>query len=152
MAVRVDASQGEAAVGLVLAAVGAALVYFAVGMPLGTVRAPGPGFAPLALGVFLALVGLACAVRGWRQPAIEPVVLGETKVLVCLALLAAGIVAWTTLGYLPTSAAFLTISFRVFARISWVRAFAIGVVSAVIIWVIFEKALGVPLPGGVLPL
>jgi hypothetical protein len=50
--------------GVLFAAIGIVTVAAAVDYPLGTLRNIGPGYFPVVLGVILALVGIAIAIRG----------------------------------------------------------------------------------------
>ncbi len=150
MALEADARRGEVVAGLFLAACGAGISVLAWQMPLGQFGSPGPGFAPFALGLVLAGLGVGCALRGWRKADGIPVVLGEPRVLVCIGALVACAALWTRLGFAPSSALFLTVLFRTLARSSWPKALLAGVLAAGATSVLFEEVLGVALPAGFL--
>lgn len=149
MAFGVDARRGEAAVGLVLAICGVGMAVLARQIPLGTVRAPGPGFTPLVMGLALAVLGVGCALRAWRLDRGEGVILGERKPLVCMAALLGCALAWTLFGFVPSSFLMLVVLFRVLAGISWRKALLTAVPAAVLTWLVFERLLGVSLPAGI---
>lgn len=62
----------DVAAGLFLLAFGAAIVAGAAGLRIGTPTRMGAGFLPLALGLLLALVGLALTAQGARSADLLP--------------------------------------------------------------------------------
>jgi putative tricarboxylic transport membrane protein len=130
-------------------------VYLANGwsLPLGTAARPGPGFYPLAVGVFGASVALTWVVTAFRRApvaaSIGPPAQGRGRVGVTAGLLVGFCVLLPWLGY-PLVAFLFTglLLFGLGAR--WVAALVIALACAVLSYYLFGVLLGVPLPRGVL--
>jgi putative tricarboxylic transport membrane protein len=141
---------------LALAVLAASGVYVATALTLarGTVARPGPGFFPLAVGVFGAAVALAWAATSLRRApatgrAAEPAADGRARVGITVGLLAAYclLLPWT--GY-PLAAFLFTGMLLRGLGARWPAALAIGVAGAVASYYLFAVLLDVPLPPGVL--
>ena len=137
---------------LALAVLAASGVYLANALPLprGTVARPGPGFFPLAVGVFgaaVALVWVATTLRGQPAAGPAPGADGRGRVGATAGLLVAYclLLPWT--GY-PVSAFLFTALLLRGLGARWTAALAIGVVSAVGSYYLFAVLLDVPLPRG----
>jgi hypothetical protein len=143
---------GDALTGLALAAGGAVFVVLAWPIPRGAVGNPGPGFLPLVLGLALTVLGGACAVRALREKDTTPVVLADRKAVICLLALAGAALAFIPLGFVPAVALFLAVLFRVLVPMAWWAAAASGLLASAALWLVFDKALGLGLPAGILPL
>jgi putative tricarboxylic transport membrane protein len=149
----VPAWAGDALTGTALALAGAVFAALAWPIPQGDVGNPGPGFLPFVLGVMLVVLGLLCAARAYRHRAgSASVTLVTSKAFICLAALAAAAVAFIPLGFLPTVAIFLTILFRVLAGSGWVFSASTAVAATVVLWLFFDRLLGLGLPAGIVPL
>lgn len=143
---------GDALIGLTLAVGGAAFAILAWPIPRGDLANPGSGFLPLVLGLLLVVLGIACAVRAWRGRDPAAVTLADKKAVICVAALAGAALGFIPLGFIPTVAAFLAVLFVVLAGFRWWVAILTGACAAVALWFVFDQALGLGLPGGVLPL
>jgi putative tricarboxylic transport membrane protein len=140
---------------LALAVLAASGVYLAAGLTLarGTAARPGPGFFPLAVGVFgaaVALVWVASSLR--RAPAAAgagPATEGRARVGVTVGLLAIYCVLLPWTGY-PLAAVLFTALLLRGLGARWPAALAIGVASAVASYYVFAVLLDVPLPRGIL--
>ena len=146
--------RGEVAVGLALAGLGIAVAVLAAGMPGGTLALPGPGFAPAAVGVLLAIVGLGCAIRALvpTDAPDAPLRVGTSAVWGSLLTLAATAVAFEPLGAPLTLAAAMAALFRLIGGYSALRCLGYGAIAAAAAWIVFARLLGIGLPAGVLPL
>lgn len=143
---------GDALIGLALAAGGAIFGAFAWPIPRGEAGNPGPGFLPLALAALLIALGIGCAVRAVRARESSTVTLAERKAVTCVAALAGAALGFAPLGFVPTVAAFLAVLFAVLGRLRWWTAALAGCAASLALWLVFDKALGLALPMGVLPL
>jgi putative tricarboxylic transport membrane protein len=143
--------RGDAAVGLALAGVGVALALLARPIPIGTVGAPGPGLLPTALGLSLIVLGLLAAVRARVERSTEPVPVLEPRAVVTMLALGGAVAAFEPLGFLPTALLFLTVLFRALGA-GWRKAVLLGVAIGGGAWLLFERALSVQLPAGIMPL
>jgi putative tricarboxylic transport membrane protein len=135
----------------VLAACG---VYVASGwtLPLGTIARPGPGFYPLAVGVFGALVSIAWVATTFRQaPAVAgggtTTARGRWRVGVTASLLVGFCFLLPSVGY-PLAAFFFTGLLLLGLGARWTAALAIALACAVLSYYLFGVLLGVPLPRG----
>ncbi len=132
--------------GLAFIAIAGAFIWMALGYRYGTAQRMGPGFFPIWVGGFLALIGLAVMLRSFviKGPAIDPI--GFRQLFVTLAAVAifglvltqfgivAAILALVIVGSLadPESRVWETIVLAVF-----LAAFSVGM---------FVYLLGLPLP------
>ncbi|MTW15049.1 hypothetical protein GJ689_02385 [Rhodoplanes serenus] len=142
---------GDAAVGLALALGGVALLWLAAPIPRGSVGTPGPGFMPTVLGVALIGLGLACALRAWRERDGTAVTLADRKAAVCLVALAAAALGFIPLGFVPTVALLLAVLFTVLAGKPWWRAALYGLGASLALHGVFQRILGLGLPAGIWP-
>lgn len=140
-------------VGLALALLSAAIAWHAVDLGLGVMRSPGPGFVFFWTSVFLGALSLRMMVKGLRPRAVAaPLWRGFAwgKVVgVTLALLAYA-VALERVGYLITTGLFAAYLFALLAdgRRKWGAIVIGGVVTAVLTYLIFDRAFSVQLPKG----
>ncbi len=148
----VASSTGDALTGLALAAGGAVLAALSWPIPRGEVGNPGPGFLPLALAVLLVMLGIACALRAVKARESKAVTLAERKAVICVAALAGASLGFVPLGFVATVAAFLAVLFAVLAGLRWWTAALAGCAASLALWLMFDKALGLALPPGMLPL
>jgi putative tricarboxylic transport membrane protein len=139
---------------LALAVLAASGVYLATALTLarGTAARPGPGFFPLAVGVFGVAVALAWVATSLRRASAAaragPAADGRARVAVTVGLLAAYclLLPWT--GY--PLAAFLFAGFLLRGLgARWPAALAIGLAGAVASYYLFAVLLDVPLPRGI---
>jgi putative tricarboxylic transport membrane protein len=143
---------GDALIGLAIATGGAVLAVLAWPIPRGEVGNPGPGFLPLVLGLLLIVLGLACAVLAVRAREMTPTALGSNKMLICIVAVGVAALAFIPLGFIVTMTVFLAVLFRALGSIPWWRAALSAAAATVALWLVFDQALGVRLPPGVLPL
>jgi hypothetical protein len=137
---------------------GAATAVLSLSLPLGTLRLPGSGFFPLALGV--ALMGLA-ATQGWllhrekpvekpaEKPAAAPSDGATRRVVLFMAVVAATTALLSTLGYLATSFLLMVGLLRVLG-VRWDHSALIAAASALGCYVVFVRWLRIPMPTGML--
>jgi putative tricarboxylic transport membrane protein len=137
-----------------LAVLGACGVYLVNGwtLPLGTIARPGPGFYPLAVGVFGAAVSIAWAVTTFRRALTVagggmPVVQDRWRVGVTASLLVAFCWLLPSVGY-PLAAFFFSGLLLLGLGARWKAALAIALACAVLSYYLFGVLLGVPLPRG----
>jgi hypothetical protein len=151
-----------------LAAIGVYLAS-AWGLPRGTIERPGPGFYPVAVGLFGAAAALTWVVSTLRRPVGAPPVAAaglpapaaaqatpaldhpaaRKRVIVTGALLVGFCLALPWIGYPPAAFAFVLLALRGMGA-GWLPALSIGLITAGASYYVFGILLGVPLPGGVL--
>ena len=117
--------------------------------PLGSLQEPGPGYTPLIIAIFLAVVGLLIAVRGGSSPT-----LGETRwpegrrALVILAACAVATYALEAIGYRITIAALLIFFLGVLERRHPLHVATVSVGFSLLTYYLIGVLLRVPLPRG----
>lgn len=148
----------DAIFGLLLLALGTAVLVVVQGFPRIPGQQVGPALFPGLIAVGLCAGGLILLVRGWRERAAMPWFALEDWVrsprhLLAFALLIGSIVfymrASEQLGFLLSSALILSILFRVL-RVPLARSVLTAVAATLVIHLAFYKLLRVPLPWGVL--
>ncbi|MGL5735767.1 MAG: tripartite tricarboxylate transporter TctB family protein [Beijerinckiaceae bacterium] len=141
---------------LLLATAGGGFAMLAARLPASTEPGtPGPGTAPMALGLILLACGLFIAARaGWHQPRddAKPVAIshGAAKPLIGLALLAACAALLEPLGFTLSAFSFLIAGFILLGDTPWRIAVPAAAIGAVGLWLFFTKLLGVGLPYGLI--
>ncbi|HEY7650634.1 MAG TPA: tripartite tricarboxylate transporter TctB family protein [Methylomirabilota bacterium] len=122
-------------------------------LTLGTIARPGPGFYPLAVGVFGAAVSIAWVVTTFRRaPAVAgaraaPVIQDRWRVGVTASLLVAFCWLLPPVGY-PLAAFFFSGLLLLGLGARWKAALVIALACAVLSYYLFAILLGVPLPRG----
>ena len=145
---------------LALAVLAASVVYMtqAWALPIGGAARPGPGFYPLAVGAFGAVVAIAWAAVAMRgraaalapaegPPADAPV--GRRRAGIAAGLLVGFclLLPWT--GYPVVAFLFVALLLRGLGS-GWAAALTIAALSAIGSFYLFGEILGVPLPRGAL--
>jgi putative tricarboxylic transport membrane protein len=143
----------ESAVNVIWLALG--LAVCAQSLRLGVVGPFGPdsGFFPLLSGI--AITGAACALNLGR----DRVLVGATflapggsprRVAMVLGVMVAAIAVLPWLGFLLTGFLAMPLLLRTVQRCSWIFAGLFGAAATGVIYVVFDRVLGTPLPRGVL--
>jgi putative tricarboxylic transport membrane protein len=144
--------------GLVLLALGTAVLFGVQGYPKIPGQPVGPALFPGLIAAALCLCGALLIVSGLRQKPREPWVTFEDWVrsprhAVALAVLLGSIVFYIVaanwLGFLPT-AALILVAMLLVLRVPPRRAIVIAVIATLVIHFAFYKLLRVPLPWGLL--
>ena len=147
----------DAVFGLLLLALGAAVIAVVSSYPTIPAQRVGPALFPGLIAVGLVIGGLILIVRGWRARAavpwvrFEPWVRSPRHVAGALGVIGSVIfyiVAVDWLGFFLTSLLILTTSFRLFG-VALGRSFLIAAIATFVIHFAFYKLLRVPLPWGV---
>ena len=123
----------------------------ALGLPLRSALGPGPGFVPLLIGLLIVVCAAwALLARATAIGPDRPFPLGEEarRVPILVALLAAYIVLLVPLGHLLAAMLLASGGLWVLGRRPWWAAVGIGVALSAGSWVLFDLALGMPLPAG----
>ena len=148
----------DAIFGLVLAILGALILFTVQSYPKIPGQQVGPALFPglIAAGIFIC--GLVLMVRGWRQRNAAPWVMPgdgmrSARHASALVLLVASVVFYIfvaeKLGFLPTAVIILTAMFYVL-RVPLGKSLLIAVIASLVIHFMFYKLLRVPLPWGIL--
>jgi len=118
-------------------------------LPLGTHSRPGPGYLPLLLSSFLAVLGIILIVRGRLSPASRSVKWTEGRhALAILAGCAFTALALESLGYRITMVILLAFLFGVMERLKWWMVCALTLGLAFGSFWVFDSLLRVILPRG----
>ena len=113
---------------------------------------PGPRFLPVSLGLIVAVLGGAIAVRPSpgrprEAPAGPGARLRIAATLIGLVLYA---LAFERLGFLIASSAFLALRLVLYGERRWLVVLAVALGAAAATYAVFARWLGVPLPPGLL--
>jgi hypothetical protein len=144
----------ERLVALVVVAASGGYLLSGLALPLGSTAKPGPGFFPLAIGAFgaiMALVWTAAAFRRAPAAAGEPGTSADARgrvVDTAVALIGfCFLLRWV--GYPIAALVFVTLLLR-WLGAGWRAAVVTGIASAVVSYYLFGVLLNVPLPHGFL--
>jgi hypothetical protein len=112
----------------------------------------GARLAPAAVGVALALLGVAHLLRpGLERPA-WPDPAGRGRVLFVFGALVLYVAGLPFLGFLPASALFILVLLRALGTFSWAATIGLAAAIAIASHLVFRRWLGMPLPPGILGL
>lgn len=132
--------------GSVLAGVGAASLYIAIGYGLGSYRSIGPGALPAAFALLLTACGLGVAFKALRGPTFAAPPFAWRPFVAVLGSIAAWTLLADRMGLIPASFALVLISVLAQERPRWLVALATATVLGVGGSALFILALGIPLP------
>jgi putative tricarboxylic transport membrane protein len=147
----------DAVFGLLLLALGAAVIATVASYPTIAAQRVGPALFPGLIALGLVIAGLILIVQGWRARATIPWIRFEpwvrsprhvAGVLGVIGSIVFYIVASDKLGFFLTSLLILTVCFRLFG-VTLGRSIVIATVATLVIHFAFYKLLRVPLPWGV---
>lgn len=133
---------------VVVLGVGVAALFGAVGLSLGELTAPGPGLWPFI--VALLLTGTALVLVVVDDPAdYEAWTGGTARIVGGLAGLAVFVVAFEAVGFLLPAFLMLLLWLRIFGRESWRWSVGLGLGGSVVMYLLFDRLLGVAFPDDV---
>ena len=147
----------DAVFGLLLLALGAAVLAIVTSYPTIAAQRVGPALFPGLIAVGVVIAGLILIVQGWRARATIPWIRFEpwvrsprhvAGVLGVIGSIVFYIFASEKLGFFLTSLLILTICFRLFG-VALGRSVVIATIATFVIHFAFYKLLRVPLPWGV---
>jgi hypothetical protein len=146
--------QGEMIIAVALLVLSIFLIIGALAMPRGTLSHPGAGLFPLAISMMLAggsvlLFVYALMRKGDKEMAEE---VFHSSIVWTYGYLFAFLIAMTILGTQLAIIIFLSLMFYRFSTMSRRYIWVAAVVGALMTWMVFEFALGVQLPRGMLDL
>lgn len=125
--------------------------------PFGSTARPGPGYFPVAVGVFLCLVAAGFTLVAFRRPTGAGGVTmaptsrsAQTRAAVTAAALLGFVLLLPWIGYPLAAFGFVTLLLRQLGSAGWPAALAVAVASAAFSHWVFAVLLAVPLPRGVL--
>lgn len=150
--IRALAARRDFVSGSVLFAASVFALWEALGLNFGTIRAPGSGFFPICLSVFLLIASAAIILKSLRATTsdLSPSHLGSPPVWIAAVSFILYAVLLEQVGYVICTSLMLLLWTRGFGRMSWARSLVLTLASVGISYSGFVK-LGVPLPHGILP-
>jgi len=149
-------NKAETFAGVLVLAIGAAMLLGSMKFPYLLDGVPGPGFLPRWIGICLLGTGLLLTAKGIRpgvvlQEAIQwPQASGWARVGLMLGGLAVALVLLDRLGFLLTTTLFMAVVIFCLGVRSWRMLASIPLLAAIGLYVVFAVWLQVPLPKGVL--
>lgn len=143
---------GERVMGVGAAVVGLLAVSEALRLTEDTMTGgPGPRFLPVSLGVIVAVLGAAVAVRpSPDRPRSSTGRVERLRIAATVIGLVLYAVVFERLGFLIASAAFMALLLLLYGERRWLVVLAVAVGAAGATYAVFAWWLGVPLPPGLL--
>jgi putative tricarboxylic transport membrane protein len=132
---------------VLLLVLGAAALFGAFGLGLGELTQPGPGLWPFIVAVLL--TGTA-AVLVFIDPVedYEPWTLGTVRIIAGLVGLGIFILLFQAVGFVLPAFLMLALWLRFFGDESWPWSLGLAAAGAIVMYLLFVQALGVPFPSG----
>lgn len=136
---------------------GAGIMWGAARLPFGTIRQPGAGAFPLAIGLALMVLGAALALPRQTVPAVpaedagegQPEPWGRTRVAAICAMIAVYVLILPAAGFLAATMVLMVALYAAGAERGFgLRPLIAGVLTAAAAYVLFVWLLAVPLPYG----
>lgn len=133
---------------------GSGLAYAALGMELGSLSQPGPGFLPLGTAFLLIALSLIYAFSSFRRAAdgVKSPWPKENRItlIVVTASLALFCAALTFVGYIPSTFLLMMALFLVADPGKWLAALTKAALTTAFTYLVFEKLLLIQFPAGLL--
>lgn len=124
-----------------------------LGMPIGKANHPGPGFMPLFLSLFMAILSGVFTLKAFShpgKPSGETEERGQNKYVILLIL---GLIGYCALlpfvGFLVLTFIFLVVFMRLLGVPKWSTILAFAATASIVSTLLFEIWLAVPFPKGV---
>lgn len=128
---------------------GALIIALSGDLPAGQLSMPGSGFLPKIVAALLIIFGVALVVRGKESPAFAELGWSDLPHAVQVVVIAAaGIVLYTTLGFLVTLILMVSALLIVIERRNPLRAGIYALAIVTVTYLGFEYVLKTPLPNG----
>jgi len=128
---------------------GAVIIALSGDLPAGQLSMPGSGFLPKIIAALLMICGAALVIRGKESPAFADLGWSDLPhAAQVVAIAAAGILLYTTLGFLVTLIGMISTILIVIERRNPLRAGVYAIAIVTIVFVGFEYGLKLPLPNG----
>ena len=132
--------------GLASLALGALALWAGADYAQGTAGRLGPGYVPRLLALLLVGIGVLLIARStWRAESIEPG-FGVRPVVLILGSVLVFAFMFSHFGLIPAILAAVGVANSAVSANSWRSALGVGVALAAFAWLLFVKALGLPLP------
>jgi hypothetical protein len=132
--------------GLLIAALGAAILWIGADYAQGVPSRIGPGYVPRLLGLMLAGIGAFLIVRSrWTTETVDAAIAWRPLVLIFGAIVAFALVFELT-GLVPAILASVAVATWATAENRWTTAVVLGSLLAFFAWLLFVKGLALPLP------
>ena len=134
-----------------LMALGGFTVWQSKKLSLGVPRAPGPGFFPFCLGLFLIGVALAILAHGLKQKTeSQKTEVSKGRVILVLGSIFAYSLVLESLGYLISTFFLMFLLLRMMVRKTWWFGPVVACLITLISYILFKVWLRVLLPKGIL--
>ena len=123
--------------------------------PLGTIDNPGPGFLPLIVGVVMAIMAIALAMRVWKNGTAKvhrpfwPEKEGLSKVFLTFVAILLFTALLEITGYMMNIFFLFLILLRPIGRQKWIWSISISMGATLVSYLLFDKWLMIPLPRGI---
>lgn len=135
---------------LATVAISIAAAAYSLTYPLGTVSNPGPGLWPTMGAILMVGSSITLLLRERPSEEYEPVSLNGLSVLAGMGLIIGSSAVLPATGLVISLALLITLWIKLLGRESWAIALVVGIVGAVVIYIVFDLLLGIPFPRDVL--
>jgi putative tricarboxylic transport membrane protein len=137
--------------GIVLIFVGIGAIVGAVGLRVGTLTEPQPGFFPFVSGVSILILSSIILVQGWLGRTKSRISFGEIRrPAMLIAVLIAFVGLLEPLGYIIASPIMVVLALRIMGIRSWKVLLTTSLGLSIGTFILFDRLLGITLPVGIL--
>lgn len=141
---------GDLIASLILIFVGIWVTVKSVGMDVGTISEPKPGFFPFSGGVILTVLSMVLLFQAWRGRSVGTKAFGNLRrpAIIVTALLVY-ILFFEILGFVAVTV-MLSVSVLYVLKTKWWVVIGFSLILAIGTYILFDRVLVVPLPSGIL--
>jgi hypothetical protein len=151
-ATRFRRSLPQIVAGVVVCGLALVALHGAWKLPVGTIRSPEAGFVPLVEAVLLALAGMVLtigAMRRFDEPPIDWPTADARRMVIHLSVALLGFVLLLpALGFTPAAFLFLLAAISAWRKYRWWHTAAYALTMAIVLHLVFSRALQMSLPAG----
>ncbi len=142
---------GDFLASLVLIFIGAGVIIGAIKLRVGSATEPQPGFFPFVGGVLLIVLSSILLVQAWRGRSLGAKAFGELgRPILLISGMVVYIAIFDWVGYVLATIMLSAVILRILETRSWWVLTVVSLVLSVGSYILFDRLLGVTLPGGIL--
>ncbi len=144
-------NRGDLFAGLLLVLIGAGVIFGAVKLRVGTATEPQPGFFPFVGGTLLIILSAILLLKAFRGTSVGTKAFGELRrPAILIGAMIGYVLILDRVGYVLATILLSAVILHILETKSWWVLTAVSLVLSVGSYVLFDRLLGVTLPGGIL--